>query len=313
MKVYSNLDTFSENNVVLTIGMFDGVHKGHAAILRHVVEKAKSKNLKSAILSFWPHPRIVLNKEPENLQFITTLDEKTKIISEHCIDYLILLPFTKEISNMSAEEFISKVLINKIGLKHLVVGYNHRFGKDRIADYNTYLEISNKLEFELSKEEAVYLEGKAISSTKIRDLITNGKIEEGNQMLGYNFSIFGTVMGGQKLGRRLGYPTANIKPNEKYKLIPSIGVYACFVHVMGKTYGGMLNIGIRPTVNSGKNISIEVHILDFDQDIYSEEIEVTFIKKVRDEKKFAGIDNLTNQLKKDENLIRHILINYSNK
>ncbi len=307
MKIFSDPDTFSDSNIVLTIGMFDGVHLGHAKLLDHVISQANSLGGKSALISFWPHPRMVLNKEPESLRFITTLNEKIKIISESGIDYLILLPFSNELANYTAERFIKDILINKIGMSHLVVGYNHRFGKDRVADYNTYLDISKRLGFGLSRVEAVYENNKAISSTRIRNVLNQGKIEEAKLMLGYDFSIYGTVKGGQKLGRRLGYPTANITPNENYKLIPSIGVYACVINVMGKSYGGMLNIGVRPTVTELKKLTIEVHILDFNQDIYSEEIEVIFIKKIRDEKKFDGVESLILQLNADEIQIRKVL------
>ncbi|MGQ1787322.1 MULTISPECIES: bifunctional riboflavin kinase/FAD synthetase [unclassified Saccharicrinis] len=307
MKVYSDPESFSGKNVIVTIGMFDGVHLGHTKLLEHLVQRAKETNGNSAVLTFWPHPRLVLNKEPQTLQFITTLDEKTKIISEFGIDYLILLPFNKELANLTAEKFIENFLIAKINMSHLVVGYNHRFGKDRLADFGVYTRLSKKLGFGISRVDAVYKDGKAVSSTAIRQSLNEGKVEEAKLMLGYDFSIFGTVRGGQRLGRRLGYPTANIKPNENYKLIPSTGVYACKIHVMGKTYGGMLNIGVRPTVNKDNELTIEAHILDFNQDIYSEEVEVTFIKKIRDEQKFDGIESLIQQLKTDEINIRKIL------
>ncbi|GAF01898.1 bifunctional riboflavin kinase/FAD synthetase [Saccharicrinis fermentans] len=307
MKVYSDPESFSGNNVTVTIGMFDGVHLGHAKLLQHLVQKAKENKGQSAVLSFWPHPRLVLNQEPESLQFITTLEEKTKIISRFGIDHLILIPFNKELASLTAERFIEDFLIDKIKMSHLVVGYNHRFGKDRLADFNVYTSLSKKLNFGISRVDAVYMEGKAISSTVIRQLLNEGKIEEARRMLGYDYSIYGTVTGGQRLGRRLGYPTANIRPNENYKLIPSSGVYACTIQVMGKKYGGMLNIGVRPTVDSNNELTIEAHILDFNQDIYSEEVEVTFIKKIREEKKFDGVDGLIEQLHSDEVNIRNIL------
>ena len=307
MKVYSNPDSFTDTNVVVTIGMFDGVHKGHAKLLEHLVAQANRIGGKSTVLTFWPHPRLVLQKGAGDLQFITTLEEKTKIISEKGIDNLVLLPFSKEVANLNAEEFIRLVLIGKLGMSHLVVGYNHRFGKDRVADFEEYQKLSKNIGFGISRVDAVYLESHAISSTNIREFLNNGDVEPANQMLGYRFSIFGTVKGGQKLGRRLGYPTANLKPNESYKLIPASGVYACFVNVIGKHYGGMLNIGVRPTVDDQKTMSVEVHILDFDQDIYSEEIEIVFVQKIRDEKKFDGVEALIAQLKQDEVEIRNIL------
>ncbi len=308
MKVYSDPNTFNDSNVVLTIGMFDGVHLGHSKLLEHTMQKANALNAKSVVLTFWPHPRIVLNKaNPGELQFITTLDEKTKLISEKNIDALILLPFSREIANLTAEKFIQDVLIKKLGMKHLVVGYNHRFGKDRVGDYEQYLQIGKKLGFSVSKVDAALFDDKEISSTYIRNQLNLGQVKNANQMLGYQFSIFGTVTGGQKLGRRLGYPTANIIPNEQYKLIPAIGVYACKVHVIGQNFKGMINIGKRPTVDNTDEISIEVHIFNFNQDIYSEEIEVFFVDKIREEMKFNSIEDLKLQLKKDESAAKHIL------
>lgn len=309
MKVYSNPNTYNGNNTVVTIGMFDGVHVGHKVLIDHVIQKSREINGQSAILTFWPHPRLVLNKSKDELQFITTLDEKTKKISQQGIEHLLLLPFSKELANMTAEDFIKEVLIKKIGMKHLVVGYNHRFGKDRIHDFDSYLALSHKLGFSLSRVDAVSINDQVISSSVIRNFLIQGDIEPANQMLGYSFSIFGTVHGGQQLGRKLGYPTANIVPNEHYKLIPSMGVYACRVLVMGKQYGGMLNVGVRPTIGRvNEKPTIEVHILDFNQNIYSEEIELIFVKKIRDEQKFKDVNVLKDQLQQDEVMIRKILL-----
>ncbi len=308
MKVYSDPRTYTGKNTVVTIGMFDGVHNGHKELLNHLLSKSNEIGGEATVVTFWPHPRLVLNKSSKDLQFITTLDEKTMLISQQGIDHLLLLPFSKELAAMTAEEFIKEVLMDQIGMKHLVVGYNHRFGKDRVHDYDAYLSLSKKYGFSISKVDAVHLQSEIISSTAIRNHLLKGNIAEANQMLGYQFSIFGTVTGGKKLGRKMGYPTANIKPNEHYKLIPSKGVYACTVHVMGKQYGGMLNIGVRPTVNENDdNYTIEVHVLDFKQDIYSEEIMVTFIVKVREEQKFGNLEALKQQLVKDEVSIRKIL------
>lgn len=309
MKVYSNPNTYSGNNTVVTIGMFDGVHVGHKMLIDHVIQKANETNGESAILTFWPHPRLVLNKSKGELQFITTLDEKTKKISQQGIQHLLLLPFSKELSNMTAEDFIKEILMKKIGMKHLVVGYNHRFGKDRIHDFDSYLALSRKLGFSLSRVDAVSVNNQVISSSIIRNLLNQGYIERANQMLGYSFSIYGTVRGGQQLGRKLGYPTANLMPNENYKLIPSMGVYACRVLVMGKQYGGMLNVGVRPTIdNNTERPTIEVHILEFNQDIYSEEIEIIFVKKIRDEQRFKDINALKSQLQRDEVFVRKVLM-----
>ncbi len=311
MKVFSNPDSYKGRNTVVTLGMFDGIHAGHKKLLSHVIEVAQNHSLIPTVLTFWPHPRMVLNKDDDSLQFITTLDEKTMVISQQGIEQLFLLQFDKELASKTAEEFIVEILIGKIKMKHLVVGYNHRFGRDRVHDFDVYKQLAEKYDFNVSRVEAVYEDDIAVSSTVVRKLLKKGKVLQANKILGYNYSIFGTVTGGQKLGRKLGYPTANIKPNEHYKLIPGKGVYACYINVIGKQYGGMLNVGVRPTVNSSDyELTIEVHILDFNQDIYSEEVTVSFIKKVRDEEKFSGLEALVAQLKLDEQNIRNILNEY---
>ncbi len=311
MKVFSNPDSYKGGDTVVTLGMFDGVHAGHKKLLSHVIDISQEKSLIPTVLTFWPHPRMVLKKDEDSLQFITTLDEKTVVISQQGIEQLFLLQFNKELASKTAEEFIVEILIGKVKMKHLVVGYNHRFGRDRVHDYNVYKQLAEKYGFTISRVEAVHEGDIAVSSTVVRNLLNEGLVQKANKILGYNYSIFGTVTGGQKLGRKLGYPTANIKPNEHYKLIPGKGVYACFINVMGKQYGGMLNVGVRPTVNSSDyELTIEVHILDFNQDIYSEEVTVSFIQKVRDEEKFSGLDTLVAQLKVDEQNIRKILNEY---
>ncbi len=311
MKVFSNPDSYKGGDTVVTLGMFDGVHAGHKKLLSHVIDISQEKSLIPTVLTFWPHPRMVLKKDEDSLQFITTLDEKTVVISQQGIEQLFLLQFNKDLASKTAEEFIVEILIGKVKMKHLVVGYNHRFGRDRVHDYNVYKQLAEKYGFTISRVEAVQEGDIAVSSTVVRNLLNEGRVQKANKILGYNYSIFGTVTGGQKLGRKLGYPTANIKPNEHYKLIPGKGVYACFINVMGKQYGGMLNVGVRPTINSSDyELTIEVHILDFNQDIYSEEVTVSFIQKVRDEEKFSGLDTLVAQLKVDEQNIRKILNEY---
>ena len=311
MKVFSNPDSYKGGDTVVTLGMFDGVHAGHKKLLSHVIDISQEKSLIPTVLTFWPHPRMVLKKDEDSLQFITTLDEKTVVISQQGIEQLFLLQFNKDLASKTAEEFIVEILIGKVKMKHLVVGYNHRFGRDRVHDYNVYKQLAEKYGFTISRVEAVHEGDIAVSSTVVRNLLNEGRVQKANKILGYNYSIFGTVTGGQKLGRKLGYPTANIKPNEHYKLIPGKGVYACFINVMGKQYGGMLNVGVRPTINSSDyELTIEVHILDFNQDIYSEEVTVSFIQKVRDEEKFSGLDTLVAQLKVDEQNIRKILNEY---
>lgn len=308
MKVYSNPGSYIGEDTVVTIGMFDGVHAGHKKLLNHLIEVSEVKKLMPTVLTFWPHPRMVLKKNVHDLAFITTLDEKTRMISQHGIKQLFLLPFSLDLAGKTAEEFIVEILLGKLKMKHLVVGYNHRFGKDRLHDYEDYQRLADKYNFSLSRVSAVYEKDQPVSSTAVRKLLNAGNVMQANKILGYSYSLFGTVAGGQKLGRKLGFPTANIKPNEQYKLIPKNGVYACYIEVMGKVYGGMLNIGVRPTLNTQNNQpTIEVHIFDFNQDVYSEEVRVVFERRVRDEKKFDGLEQLKEQLRKDEKEVRRIL------
>ena len=291
--------------------MFDGLHAGHRALLQKVIGKAKAINGESVIVSFWPHPRIVLNKDVQKLRFLTTLEEKTRLFSETGIDHLVLIPFTKELADLTAREFIKKILIDKVKLKHLVIGYDHRFGKDRANSHEEYRKMAEEYGFTVSRIEAVKVNGQHISSSVIRNLIQGGKIEEANALLTYNYLLSGRVTGGMRMGRNIGYPTANIELQEPMKLIPPDGVYACIVNILGKRYGGMLNIGYRPTFNSvQKQRSVEVHILDFNRNVYSEEITVEFVRRVREEKKFAGVDKLIARLRIDEQNIRKILKNY---
>ncbi len=307
MKIYSDPNEYNGENTVVTIGMFDGVHAGHKKLLDHVIQVSEDESLSASVVTFWPHPRMVLQKEDVHLQFITTIDEKVRLISRQGIAQIFMLAFTKELANLTAEEFVVRVLIEKLKMKHLVVGFNHRFGKDRMHEYSDYKRLADKYKFNISRVEAAYGERDAISSTVIRNFLKNGNIPEANKMLGYSFNIYGTVKGGQQLGRKLGFPTANIQPNEPYKLIPSKGVYACYFDVIGKRYQGMLNVGVRPTVTSEEEeVTIEVHILDFSQDIYSEEVLVTFVEKIREEMKFESLNALKEQLKNDEITIREL-------
>lgn len=311
MKVYSGLKNFSAQNPVVTIGMFDGLHAGHRVVLEQVIAKAKALRGESVIISFWPHPRIVLNKGVDELRFLTSLEEKTRLFSETGIDHLVLIPFTKELAGLTAKEFIKKFLIDGIKMSHLAVGYDHRFGKDRVSSFEEYEKYAKEFDFTISKIKQVEIDGLHTSSSSIRELLLKGNIHDANILLSYNYLLTGRIVGGMELGRKLGYPTANIELQEPQKLVPPDGVYACLVTVVGKRYQGMLNIGYRPTLNEKQKLrSIEVHILDFNKDIYSEEIAVEFIERIRDEKKFGSIEELKSQLKEDEKKTRKILKNH---
>jgi len=309
MKVHSSVGDYKGPRPIVTMGTFDGMHPGHRALLQRVKQLSKQENTLSVVLTFWPHPRIILNQDVEKLRLLTTLEEKTKIISETGIDHLIIMPFDKNLANVTAENFVEKVLVKQLNIQHLVIGFNHKFGKGG-TNFDTLSKLSAKLDFQLSQFRHIAINGLHTSSTIIRNYLMEGKIRKANLLLGYNYTISGRVIGGMKMGRKLSYPTANLELSEKAKLVPPDGVYACRVRVMGKEYEGMVNIGIRPTVNQQMdNRSIEVHILDFNKDIYSEEISISFVTKTRDEMKFPNIEALKEQLTKDEIEIRKLLNN----
>jgi len=288
--------------------MFDGVHTGHRELLAQLTAKAKAVKGESVVITFWPHPRMVLNQDADKLRFLTSPEERTKLFGQLGIDHLVLIPFSQELANLTAEEFIQQILINKLGIHHLMVGYNHRFGKGRQHSFEEYQAFAIKYNFSISLVEAVLTDGMKTSSTDIRNHLLAGEMEEANKILGYQYTVSGRVVGGQQLGRRIGYPTANIEVEEPYKLIPPDGVYAVKVRVEGKAYGGMLNIGFRPTVSHNvDHRSLEVHIFDFNHDIYSEEVEIQFVQRVRNERKFANVDELISQLKIDEKNIRALV------
>jgi len=307
MKVYSDPNKYNNTSTVVTLGMFDGVHLGHKQLLSKVVTTARNIDARSVVVTFWPHPRLVLGKNAEDLKFITTLDEKIALLEKEGIDDLILLPFNLELAALSAKEFIEQVLIAKFGMQHLIMGYNHRFGKDRIDDYSVYQSIANENQFGISKVEAVKVGSVNVSSTVVRNAIETGDVVLAKALLSYTFSLTGNVVSGQQLGRTIGFPTANIEPNDSHKIIPQTGVYACKLLVKGNKYDGMLNVGIKPTVSSKTKQTIEVHIFNFSDDIYSEEVVIEFVDRVRNEQKFESVDALKAQLKIDEQTVKKLL------
>lgn len=288
--------------------MFDGLHLGHRLLINQTIDIARKRGGESVVITFWPHPRLVLGKDDGSLRFLTSLEERTLIFSQLGIDHLVIIPFTPALAALTALEFIEQILLDKIGMAHLVVGFNHRFGHDshlHEPDYNAY---GSQLGFEVTRVAPVMINGEKASSSVIRRFLGNGDVNAANGLLGYRFTITGRVVGGQRLGRTLGYPTANIEVEEPAKLIPVDGVYACLVRIVGKQFKGMLNIGFRPTVSKQLDSrTIEVHIFDFDTDVYSEEVSVMLVSRVRSEMHFAGIDALKTQLKNDEQTVRAIL------
>lgn len=308
MKIYTDLKDFSAINPVVTIGTFDGVHLGHRKVIRRLQELAHKVKGETVIFTFYPHPRLVLNKENNGLRLINTLEEKKVLLEAAGIDHLVIYPFTKEFSQLSYVEFVEQILVKQLGMKYLVVGYDHRFGHNREGKYEDLKVFADQLNFQIERQDVLNMDAINVSSTKVRTAISEGDIEMANKYLGYRFFIKGDVIDGKKLGRTLGFPTANIDPQESYKLVPKDGVYAVKVDVDDKRYLGMLNIGVRPTVNNQlDNRSIEVHILDFDQDIYYKNITIRFYQRIRNEQFFKSIEELKEQLAKDKESVIELL------
>lgn len=301
MKIYRDLENFKAINPVLTIGTFDGVHLGHRKIINALCDRAKAMKGESVIFTFDPHPRKVVAPNESNLRLVTTLDEKINLLEQSGIDHLIIYPFTKEFSQLSYEHFVEKILVGKIHTRHLVVGYDHKFGKNRQGDFEFLKACAERFGFDIEKMDVLLMNEANVSSTKIREAIQQGDFETANAYLGYPFMLHGTVVEGQKLGRQLNYPTANVEASDPDKIIPGYGVYAVKVKVDNREFLGMLNIGNRPTVNhNADNRSIEVNIFDFNEDIYGQPIELTFYKKLREEQKFSSLEELKAQLSKDK-------------
>jgi riboflavin kinase/FMN adenylyltransferase len=297
MKVWKDISDFDAKNPVITIGIFDGVHRGHMFLLNEMKKQAEEFGGETVVLTLWPHPRLVLNKNPDALRYLTSINEKSFLLEKYGIDHLVIIPFTKEFSALSSCHFVEEYLVKKLRLKKLIVGFNHKFGRNREGDYENLKECAKNFKFELERLSPVTIDDEKISSSMIRELLLEGKLKKANEYLGYDFFVKGKVVEGNKLGRKLGFPTANIQSDDEHKLIPRSGVYAVQVEIYGRFINGMLNIGFRPTVNTDKEQrSVEVHLFDFNEDIYGSEITLYFRKFMREEKKFESLEHLRNQL-----------------
>jgi riboflavin kinase/FMN adenylyltransferase len=306
MKVYKHIDEFgSAKNPVVTTGTFDGVHLGHQQIIRRLKETAVRTEGETVLLTFFPHPRMVLFPDYKPL-LLNTQEEKIALLEKAGIDHLIIHPFTREFSMLSSKEFISSILVEKLRTKKLVIGHDHHFGKNREGSFQHLKEFGPIYGFEVEEIPAKEVENTNVSSTKIREALQQGNVEIAESFLGYPYELTGTVVKGRQLGRSIDFPTANLLLNDPYKLIPADGVYAVHVLRRGEKLKGMLNIGMRPTVN-GKERTIEVNILDFDADLYGETLTLEFVKRLRDEVKFDGLESLKKQLVKDRNQTRELL------
>jgi riboflavin kinase/FMN adenylyltransferase len=296
MKIYHGIDDLSRlNYAVVTSGTFDGVHVGHQKILARLQEIATRNNGETVVITFWPHPRLVLHPEDDSLKLLNTFEEKAALLKEQGIQHLVRIPFTKEFSQYTSEEFIQKILVDTIGTKKLVIGYDHRFGHNREGSFEQLKLNAPKYGFEVEEIPRQDIDHVGVSSSKIRKALDEGDIDTATHFLGQPYALTGRVVMGDKLGRLLGYPTANIEVDTKYKLIPADGIYAVTLLHEHTTYKGMLYIGNRPTVNGTKR-NIEVNIFDFDKDIYGESLTLYFHKLIRGDARFNDLEELKVQL-----------------
>ncbi|WP_026945650.1 bifunctional riboflavin kinase/FAD synthetase [Algoriphagus marincola] len=307
MKIYEGLSQF-ENvpNPVVTSGTFDGVHLGHQKILQRIREIAKSIKGETILLTFWPHPRLVLYPKEHNLRLLSTFEEKAKLLRQFGIDHLISIPFTKEFSQLTSQEFIQSILVDKIKTKKLVIGYDHRFGKNREGSFEYLQQHSGEFGFDLEEISRQDVDEIGVSSTKIRNALESGDIITANNFLGRPYELNGLVIKGQQIGRSIGFPTANVHIPNSYKLIPKDGVYAVEASVNGSLYKAMLNIGNRPTVD-GSSKSVETHLFDFQGDLYDKQITIYLRDYLREEQKFESLEALKSQLMIDQQRAKMIL------
>lgn len=303
MQLHYGIEDLHIVNPVVTIGSFDGVHKGHVQVIESMKKVAGRLKGETVIISFEPHPREVLYPMEKRPGILTTLEEKKEILEALVVDHLVVLPFTRALAELEYADFVRDILVDKMGIKGLVIGYDHRFGKNREGTFDKLKELSAKYHFYLEQEE-VYEENQInISSTKIRNALQVGDIDRVNEFLGYAYTLSGKVVSGDKIGRTMGFPTANIELNDERKLLPAPGVYAVKVFVDRKVYQGMLNIGIRPTVSCSGIVRIEVNIFDFSADIYGQGIQVSLMDRIRGERKFNDINELQEQLTRDRKVV----------
>jgi len=299
MKEYDGIDSYNnKRSSVVTIGTFDGVHLGHKVILDHLVTTAKQNHLDSVLLTFFPHPRMVLQQDFQ-IKLINTVDERKKLLEKTGLDHLVIHPFTMEFSRLNASDFVRDFLVNRLHAKKIIIGYDHRFGRNRNATIEDLKEYGITYGFEVIEIGVQQMNEVAVSSTKIRNAIQEGDIERANSFLGYPFMLSGTVIEGRGIGKTLNFPTANLKVDQDYKLIPAMGVYIVQSEINGKKIHGLTNIGINPTVGGSKR-TIETYFLDFSKNIYNQTIRLEFIKRIREEKQFSSVADLRKAIKKDE-------------
>jgi riboflavin kinase/FMN adenylyltransferase len=299
LKIIRSIADFdSSEKTIVTIGTFDGIHIGHKKILKNLITNAREEGKKSVLLTFFPHPRMVLQKD-KTILLLNTLDEKSVLLEKMGLDFLIIHPFSKEFSRLTALEFVRDILVNKLNTSRLIIGYDHHFGKNREGNIHQLKEYSLLYDFKIEEIPAQDIDDVSVSSTKIRKALKEGNLKTANNYLGYYYMLSGTVVNGKKLGGTIGFPTANIEIKEPYKLIPSTGVYIIRTRINGDLYNGIMNIGFNPTV-LGKHQTIEAHLFDFNENIYGEKIKIEFLYFLREEQKFKSVEELVTQLNIDK-------------
>ena len=310
MKIYTSLQEFtSKKKTIVTLGTFDGVHLGHTVILDRICNIAKQENLESVVLTFFPHPRLIVSNDSE-IKLLNTMAEKAKLLEQKGIQNFIIHPFDKLFSELSPSEFVKQILIKQLNIQKIIIGYDHKFGKNRAADFNDLIAFGNEFGFDVEEIPAKQVDEVSVSSTKIRNSLLEGNISLANDYLGYSYMLSGIVVKGNQLGRTIGFPTANIQISENYKLIPKNGVYMITTILNNKIIFGMMNIGVKPTL--GENLlSIEVHLLHFSEDIYGHKIQVNVIEQLREEQKFESFEALKLQLEMDKANTLHYFENWN--
>ncbi|OYX84768.1 MAG: riboflavin biosynthesis protein RibF [Flavobacteriales bacterium 32-34-25] len=299
MKIFHSIKDFSSpKKTILTLGTFDGVHIGHKKILEKVIQHTLDQEYESLVLTFFPHPRMILQERSE-IKLLNTISEKVSLLEQLGIQNLVIHPFDESFSRLTAEEFVKTVLVEQFKIQKIIIGYDHRFGRNRTADINNLIEFGKKYGFEVEQISAQEINAISVSSTKIRNALHEGNMLLANKYLGYDYFLTGTVIKGKQLGRTIGFPTANLKIEEDYKLIPTKGVYIVSSQINNKTVFGMMNIGLNPTVG-GEHLSVEIHYLDFEGDLYDQKITVSILKRIRGEEKFDSITLLKEQIEKDK-------------
>ena len=299
LRIFNSIESFvCTEKTVVTIGTFDGVHLGHQKIIERLIATAKDRNSESVILTFFPHPRMVLQDQSE-IRLLNTIDERKELLKKSGLDNLIVHPFDQEFSRLTAEDFVKNILVEKLKIDKIIIGYDHRFGRNRTADINDLIEFGDDYNFEVEQISAKEIQDASVSSSKIRTALNEGNIELANQYLGYSYFLTGVVQKGKQLGRTIGFPTANLRIEEQYKLIPKRGVYIVACELNFTNVYGMMNIGTNPTVN-GNAESIEIHFIDFDGDLYHQQIKVELLSYIRAEQKFESVNHLQEQLEKDK-------------